>query len=216
MSSKRVAFRWTEATGIVLLGTLPARSQSDWVASTADGAVVVGMSFETSEFGATAEAFRWTATSGIVGLGFLPGDDTSFLSAINPDTRRFTLSADGKVVVGSSQTGKLHHAFRWTEGSGIASLQPLAGDDGASVDTISADGKVVVGSSLHGTQGRAVWWDQAGAAHSFSADLTTAGIDLAGFQPIDARFVSGGNKRMVAGDGYTADNGYRTWVARLP
>ncbi len=98
----------------------------------------------------------------------------------------------------------------------MASLQPLAGDDGAVVETVSADGLVAVGASLQGSQARAVWWDRAGAPHLIAADLTAAGADLAGFQPLTARLISGSIDVVLAGDGYTADNGYRTWVARLP
>lgn len=62
------AFRWTQATGMVGLGTLPGGAFSSFALGvSADGSVVVGTT-SGSNFG---QAFRWTQATGMVGLGVL-------------------------------------------------------------------------------------------------------------------------------------------------
>jgi probable HAF family extracellular repeat protein len=131
------AYRWTEATGQVVLGDLPGGLTSSvaYGVST-DGSVVVGKG--TSEFG--SEAFRWTQAGGMVGLGDLPGG--SFFSEARG------VSADGSVVVGwSNSTDLRDQAFRWTEATGMVGLGFLPGRTTSMARGVSADGSVVVGES---------------------------------------------------------------------
>ena len=114
------AFRWTQATGMVVLGDLPGGSSASQAKGvSADGLVVVG-------FGASAlgpEAFRWTQAGGMVGLGDLP--DGFFNSEAH------AVSADGSVVVGWGTTTSGHEAFIWDESNGMRNLQEvLAAEDG--------------------------------------------------------------------------------------
>jgi probable HAF family extracellular repeat protein len=84
------AFRWTEATGTVGLGSLPGFEES----SLADGKVVAGQLIHRATV-ASLQAFRWSEASGMVLLGPLPGDNSSSVHAV---------SADGSIVAGTSQT----------------------------------------------------------------------------------------------------------------
>jgi probable HAF family extracellular repeat protein len=135
-----VAFRWTQAGGMVGLGDLPGGvffSAANGVS--ADGAVVVGRGSSSNG----NEAFRWTQAGGMVGLGDLPGG--GFFSAANG------VSADGAVVVGRGNGGNGDEAFRWTQAGGMVGLGDLAGGPFFSDATgVSADGSVVVGASDNG------------------------------------------------------------------
>ncbi|MFM6373314.1 MAG: hypothetical protein ACKPH1_05120 [Microcystis panniformis] len=72
------------------------------------------------------------------GLGGLPG---SFSSSANG------VSADGSVVVGSSNIGNGNEAFRWTQATGMVGLGNLSGWNSSSASGVSADGSVVVGTA---------------------------------------------------------------------
>lgn len=103
------AFRWTEETGMAMLGHLSGSSHETAAAYaiSADGAVIVG--------GSAAQPFRWTAAEGMVGLGGSGGANA--------------VSADGSVIVGGSSIG----AFVWDEANGRRELQSLLADDLAQV-----------------------------------------------------------------------------------
>jgi probable HAF family extracellular repeat protein/predicted outer membrane repeat protein len=75
------------------------------------------------------------------GLGFLPGG--------GPDSYAYGVSADGRVVVGSSRSGTMYkEAFRWTAEEGMTGLGDLpGGGDNSYAQAVSADGSVVVGGS---------------------------------------------------------------------
>ena len=136
------AFRWTQATGPVDLGTLnPANNGnlSSFAMDVSDGgSVVVGV----SQVGAAQEhAFQWTSGSGMVDLGSPTGPGRF--------SRALGVSGNGEVIVGDAEfpggfTGFHIGAFRWTGGTfqDLGSLEP----DFPSVATaVSADGAVVVG-----------------------------------------------------------------------
>lgn len=150
-----LAYRWTEATGMVTLGILPndAHSPSSVAfATSADGSVVVGAS--TSDTGGPPgnEAFRWTENEGMVGLGFIL--DMTYGA---PSTAT-AVSADGSVVVGYSDFSAGDQAFLWTAGDGIRLLRDiLAADLGLdltgwtleSATGISDDGLTIVGTGIN-------------------------------------------------------------------
>jgi probable HAF family extracellular repeat protein len=79
------AFRWTAATGMVSIGTLPGQSVTEALGVNADGSVVVGY----DGFGGCGNnvAFRWTQATGQVSLGFPPGGNYSIAYATNADAR---------------------------------------------------------------------------------------------------------------------------------
>ena len=83
---------------------------------------------------------RASAQASLVGLGDLPGGDSFSLAA--------GVSADGRVVCGSSEGSAGPEAFLWTSGAGMVGLGDLEGGDYASYGrAISDDGTVIVGAS---------------------------------------------------------------------
>jgi probable HAF family extracellular repeat protein len=135
------AFRWTQASDIVSLGTFSGGHFSVANNISADGTVIVGCADDA--LGAT-HAFRWTQASGMVDLGTLPGDTTS---------NAFGVSSDGSVVVGASSPGP--HAYRWTAATGMQSINDWLASGGvdatgvafAIARGVSGDGKTVVGDT---------------------------------------------------------------------
>lgn len=106
-------FRWTRATGMVVVGTdLPpgyaaagARDVSD------DGSILVGVLVDAASPGQD-RGFRWTDSGGYEVLPPLAGHDESMAEAV---------SADGSVIVGRSRTvgaGDVE-AVRWVGGRSV-------------------------------------------------------------------------------------------------
>jgi probable HAF family extracellular repeat protein len=139
-NSNANAFRWTAATGIVSLGSLPGAPGSTAHGVSGDGSVVVGDSFFPAT--QTHGAFRWTPSTGMVSLGVLTGDNGSFA---------YGVSADGSAIVGSSYSTATspigQQAFRWTAATGMVGLGYLPGMDHSVANGVNANGAVVVGSS---------------------------------------------------------------------
>jgi len=129
------AFRWTQAGGMMDLGTLGGGTSSTAYNSSADGSVVVGYSMINSS---DYHAFLWTQAGGMIDLGTL-GGTKSFA---------FSVSDDGSVVVGSSRrSDNLEHAFIWTQAEGMIDLGTLLTGTTSRAYDVSADGGVVVGYS---------------------------------------------------------------------
>jgi probable HAF family extracellular repeat protein len=150
-SEDELAFRWTQAGGMVSLGTLD-NSVSRANGVSGDGAVVVGISSSNSG----DQAFRWTQVGGMVGLGYLPSASFRFSDANG-------MSADGTVVVGISTSNSGAQAFRWTQAGGMVGLGDLPGGEFFSVaNGVSADGTVVVGMSSSASGSEAFRWTQTG------------------------------------------------------
>jgi probable HAF family extracellular repeat protein len=155
------AFRWTQAGGMVGLGTLNGGSNSIATGVSADGAVVVGI----ADNGAWDRAFRWTQAGGMVSLGTINGGRSSEARGV---------SADGAVVVGiatDGAAGNQDRAFRWTQAGGMVSLGTLNGGNSSQANGVSGDGAVVVGTAGDGAAGgvaRAFRWTQAGGMVSLS------------------------------------------------
>ncbi len=155
------AFRWTEAEGMVSLGSLPGgECESVAMGVSADGSIIVGKAMSVAgRTGPPTVAFRWTAAEGMVGLGDLPGGD--FYS------EAYGVSADGSVIVGyssSAASGPYPHmeAFYWTAAEGMVGLGDLPGGDFNSFATaVSADGSVIVGYSSSASGPEAFRWTAA-------------------------------------------------------
>ncbi len=141
-------FRWTQATGMVNLGTLSGGYWSGAYGVSADGLVVVGL----SDSSAGDRAFRWTQATNMVDLGVLTGGSESWANAV---------SDDGSVVVGSSDSSAGYRAFRWTQATDMVDLGVLSGGSGSWGNGVSADGTVVVGTSNSSAGYRAFRWTQA-------------------------------------------------------
>lgn len=202
-----LAFRWRGGDRFATLAPESAESGStDATAISGDGGVIVGL--RRLENGHT-EAFRWTEATGIVGLGCLAGHTTSRASAI---------SADGKVVVGSSSDYTTTRAFRWTEETGMVALGEL-GD--ASCDNValavSADGSVIVGCNMSQRGRRAFLWTAETGMRSVQDMLAAESAKdgpLAGWRLTMATAVSA-DGAVIAGMGMNPEGEREAWIARI-
>ncbi len=206
------AFRWTEAGGMVGLGSLPGGHfplASKAFDVSADGAVVVGESSSESS-GDYNEAFRWTQADGMVGLGDLPGGD--FHSSAR------SVSADGSLIVGDGNITPVNpaEAFRWTQAGGMAGLGDLPGGSFWSDATgISADGSVVVGRSISANGWEAfIWTEETGLVSLRDLLVQSYCLDLSGWTLRNAWDVSP-DGRMIVGDGTNPSGQTEAWIVAL-
>ena len=104
------------------------------MAASEDGAVVMG---SVSSPDHRTQATRWTESEGTVLLGALTGGGWAEPRGI---------SADGRVIVGVSDSADGMRAFRWEAGV-MTDLGVLPGQGDSAANSVSADGSVVVGQS---------------------------------------------------------------------
>jgi probable HAF family extracellular repeat protein len=121
-------------------------------------------------------------------LGDLPGGDFRSIG--------LGVSADGRVVVGSSNTTSTSEAFRWTQDSGMVSLGDLPGRTSINrhASSTSADGSVIVGTARSSSStGEAFRWTQ---------DSGMVGLDLpAGGRRGSVAYDTSADGRVVVGEG---------------
>jgi probable HAF family extracellular repeat protein len=200
------AFRWTSATGMVGIGRLPGSESSGARGVSADGNVVVGVSF--ANFGQSLSGFRWTAPRGMVPLAPLAGD--SFSEARD-------VSADGHVTVGSSGiNNRDRNAVFWVGEGAPRPLGPIAPSGGTAVArdalAVSGDGSVIVGAG----DGGPFLWDAARGARDLKTALVNEyGLDLTGWTLTTAWDVSADGTTIV-GVGVNRFGATEGWVAVLP
>ena len=149
------AYRWTEATGMVDLGTFAGGNDSVATAVSADGAVVAGYAESSPGF---SQAFRWTESDGLVSLGNLgPGLQSGARA----------MSDDGTVIVGYSDVaGGGGTGFHWDATDGMQSIADyltaggldVSGWDFTNADQISADGRSMAGNGNDGTHFNGIWY----------------------------------------------------------
>jgi probable HAF family extracellular repeat protein len=210
------AFRWTEAGGMVDLGSAAggARDQARAMGVSDDGAVVFGASdfLRTDGIsGTVSHAFRWTEDGGYQDLGVI-GNNNSIAMAATPD---------GGVIVG----GGGNRAFRWAGATGMVDLGAPEGAAGAgSIATgVSDNGRIVVGSYSTADDGlgggghvdnfgdilnfggdgtmHAFRWTDAAQGGTGMADLRTlmeaSGVDMTGIDLVTAGGISGDGQYIV-------------------
>lgn len=153
--SARKVFRWTDAGGMQDIGGLPLSSfqvsqDVNFAAMTRDGSTIIGAT--TSSSGTAA--YRWRAgNDGMTGtmqnLGSLGGSEAEALA----------VNADGSVVVGSAEnTAGRGHGFRWTDASGMLTVEDWLRANGATIQenttatasAVSNDGNTVAGRNANG------------------------------------------------------------------
>jgi probable HAF family extracellular repeat protein len=192
------AFRWTAATGMVGLGTLP-NPGTPYIGSfatgvSADGSTVVGSGYAISpDFSnSSVEAFIWTPATGLVGLGGLPGAPPQYGTS-SPYSVANGVSGDGSTVVGEALNAQNRvEAFIWTAATGMVGLGTLPGATSSSATGLSSDGSTVVGSS--GNQ-----------AFIWTAATGMVGLGtLSGFTSSSATGVSGDGSTVVGSSGNQA------------
>jgi probable HAF family extracellular repeat protein len=121
------AFRWSQATGIVDLGTLPlppgGRNRSDAADMNAAG-IIVGISETTSPdgVGTVQHATRWLPDNTVEDLGVL-GDPT-----VRKFSEALAINDRGQVTGSSSNDANQRVAFLWEDGVGMQDLGTLSGN----------------------------------------------------------------------------------------
>lgn len=130
----------------------------------------VGLGLEVAALCLTlAGAARSQPLPSFVGVGDLPGGATT--------SEALAVSADGLVVVGSSEGSAGSEAFRWTPGSGLTGLGFLStAEPHSEAIAVSSDGSVVVGNSHDGNGDRAFRWT-AGSGLVQLGGFTCSGCD---------------------------------------
>lgn len=199
------AFRWTQGTGMVSLGTLGGPvffSTANAISN--NGQVIVGASNSANG----QEAFRWTQALGMRGIGDLPGGAFS--------SSALAVSSDGSVLVGQGTSANGPEAFIWSQVQGMRGLGALPG--GASfrsaATAVSGNGSIVVGTSNApgGTQAF-VWTDGLGL-RSIAGLLSANGVNLTGWSLASAVGISA-DGAVIVGNGSSPGVASQVWIARL-
>jgi len=145
------AYRWSEEGGFQSLGTSPGFEDSRATAVNRDGRIVVGFEYDQDEPGQRT-ASRWNESEGMISLGTLVEHLGSMATDVN---------ADGSVIVGSSWNEEIGQGFRWTESTGMISIDQWLSDAGVELldestypttmtqaYSVSDDGEVVAGYTI--------------------------------------------------------------------
>jgi probable HAF family extracellular repeat protein len=217
-TSKR-AVRWTSSNvggGVMeplttFQTSCPAPFWQGYGGISADGTVISG---DGTAAGATCSghAFRWTSDGAGGGtledLGHLPGQFAT-------DSLAFGLSADGRVVVGSSQASNNDQAYRWSAATGMQDIgTALTGGEGWSeADAANADGSSVVGWAAD-PEIHAMLWTAAHGSVDLNVYLPTLGIDLTGWTLKYATSISA-DGRIIVGYGSHGATYNEAWIADL-
>ncbi len=125
------AFSWTQAGGMVDLGTLG--GPQSYAEAVNDSGQVAGSAPTAGDV--DMHAFSWTAAGGMIDLGTLGG----------PSSFAFALNDTGQVIGWSEITGSSSHAFSWTQGGGMIDLGTLGGP-GSFANAVNNSGQVAGGS----------------------------------------------------------------------
>jgi probable HAF family extracellular repeat protein len=134
------AFAWTEAMGVIDLGTLGGTSA--FAIGTRNGRAV-GASTISGDL--TQHAFAWSLPTGMIDLGSLGG----------PLISGHALS--GQFVVGAGTLDEQGRAFRWSPSTGMVALPLLPG--GAQNHAFDIDGDLIAGYSATSIPGtRPIIW----------------------------------------------------------
>ncbi len=208
--ASQLAFRWTEATGLVSLGGLTPDGYSLAYDVSLDGKVIVGEASSVppapGEF-SHGTAFRWTEADGMVDLGGLEPGRFSSAEATN---------GDGSVVVGIASTALGGRAFRWESGI-MTDLGTVGSDTQSMATSVSADGSVVVGISSDDfitDGGSSIQYSDASHAFRWTAATDTqdlnvlaadAGVDMDGITMISATYVSA-DGTLISGAAFTPES----------
>lgn len=166
------AISWTQAGGLVDLGTIPGGldalaysvNSAGQIAGNGHTPYVVGMPIYN-------HAFFWTSTGGFVDIGTLGGSNAQV--GFDPSLKQ-TINDNGQIVGQSDVTTTSKHAFVWSQSGGMIDLGTLGGSE-SGANAINATGQIVGYSTLTptGTATHATLWQanpfrqvSAGFAHT--------------------------------------------------
>jgi probable HAF family extracellular repeat protein len=188
------AFKWTEATGMVRLGTIPGIGVTQATSVSADGKVIAGYEYATINTYTDTSPFLFTSGSSFTTLAGCGCHGPSY---------KVTVSADGTTVIGSRLlvSGAVL-AYRWTAQTGPLDLGdlPNGGSFNQAFD-LTPDGNTVVGGgAVTGGSEGFKWTAQTGmvpldslmyAAYAVSADGSAiAGVGFHDHQQGTVRWTS--------------------------
>lgn len=139
-------FRWTEATGVQLLGNPPSLSNSRGMDISGDGSVLVG---DGGNGAGGGQGFRWTQATGFEIIQ--PPDGTpspEFGYSFN------RISSNANVIVGARFEDQDGFATYWDPIGGLRLLETVAAEHGIDLQghrlhdatAVSGDGKIIIGS----------------------------------------------------------------------
>lgn len=176
----------------------------------AEGRRVVGTGTATP---GVFRAMLWEAATGTaLDLGTLPGGGDAFARAISPN---------GRIVVGSSESGNLNpplrEAFRWHSDFGMQPLTPIPPGESYEGEALaSSDANIVVGRYRHasGDFRAFIWTPGPGRRDLKDWVEATYGLDLSGWTLREARAVSA-DGLVIAGNGINPDTLAQDWVLDL-
>ena len=145
----------------------------------------------------------------MVGLGDLSGG--AF------DSAALAVSANGRVVVGVSQSASGPQAFRWTAETGMVGLGDLPGGGfGSEALAVSADGSVIVGRSLTANGYEAFIWEAATGMQNLRTVIESRiGVDVQLPMLTAANGVSADGS-VIGGSAINDVGVNEGWVAHLP
>src|SRR6185436_14307285 len=161
----RRAFAWTEATGMMDLGTLGGTTAL--ALSTRNGRAV-GSSTLSGDL--TENAMAWSLSTGMLDLGSLGGPST------------LAHATAGHVVVGERMINGWGHAFRWTPSTGLVALAELPGSTVSVASDV--DGNLIAGFAYGNTSWQGfrplVWRTDGTLIDPIGAPLESCGSQVCG------------------------------------
>jgi probable HAF family extracellular repeat protein len=207
VTSMAEAFRWTQATGMVGLGSLdPTDPVSVANDISANGSIIVGGTYSPEG----TQAYRWQNGT-MTALGELPGGEFA--------SNATAVSANGVTIVGYSASDESnpgdYEAFRWKNNNMIGLGDLPGGIFESYAYGVSADGEVVIGDSTSDLGNEAFVWDRINGMRKLQDVLENDyGLDLTGWSLRYATGISD-DGMTITGWGINPYGRADTWVARL-
>lgn len=200
------AFRWSSGGGFEAIHAFAgAGTTSAARAITPDG-IVVGGEGSTPATGGASQAIVWMNNSGI---------ELGTLATAGGGSGLFDLSDDGSVAVGWTESDLGVAAFRWDVDTGMSSLGNLPGGMEFNLaNAVSADGSVVVGRAAGPDDDEAFIWTAVGGMVSLSQFLANEGLDLTGWQLLEAVGISA-DGLVIVGNGINPAGDNEAWLVNL-